>query len=1108
MDQEFLMGIKIKLNNVYRRLYDIDLYNFSKKDLQYIAREINKAINVKNNSLNKIDKIKRITIWQNASDLYWDIKKRFMDPLRGISNIFKYADPNELIDYVPNSIDDKIGFVKKCFDRMRIDRYVDSDKKEARYTLEGHHESGRFNSIIKQDSILSNNDLSIIVDNNNNEYFDNIINADKENNILDGDDTNKVMYYFNNLMMNGVIYELIYNIFNKDDRIKSFYSQALYLYRGIDSRDEKGIKTIQGVKYGEARLINMNNKNNNFRPVAASDDDSMTESICIGYRILIVTRSNVKMKKSTINDLKAFNPSNNIKYHKLTTSTTGNYRLCIYESFLDCIGIRELKFRRQNDKNEKSLTDMLKKEGKEIENNVREGNLIKSLKLLTKKYDKCIDLYFFKNNANDLNEDDIRINRGKITKITGEKEYGKKVLLYCKKDKHVGVSVLSKISQNKTKIIDKKIKKDLFILRPRYVKKDFPNDYNVLGFDFETYNDMNNKAIPYCATIYGKLYGNIISKKFYGDKCVDDFVNYLIYIRTKKNHSKTNARKKIPDIFIYGFNNSNFDNLLFYKNLHDKIHYCKIQFAGNSIKFIKFDNMYIYDISLFYKRNNLRDTCKLFMLEEEKGVFPYMFPNKDNLNYIGKIPDVKYWNSEDEYNEYLTKNGDNFNLEEYTIKYCLLDSKLVYGLAEKHLESCTGTINNRRYNVTKCPTAANVSLKLYIQSFLEDNLVQSPDDIVEKEKIAYKGGRTEVFKKSFDISKNNNKPMIYSDINSSYPFSMTKKVPYKYLGMVNYRDEEERMKKKHLKDYYLYRARAIYCGDDKYHIPNLMCREKDGSLSVKKNTEYSYHWGVELKEAIKNGYKIYVTEIMEYEGKEIFKEFSNYFYNERLKVKNTNIALAMFYKSVLNSLYGKFGQKLFNNMMLTDPDEIYNILNNDSIMLKSFQEVDDKLLISYIEGGDDRVSIGRLVRFSSYIAALSRTKLAEVMRSVGHKHVYYCDTDSVFTDKEIDKKYLDNNKLGYWKVEAEISEAIFLGKKFYTYKTIDGKRSKACKGVSASQIGDDEYRKLLNGEIESVSLEKKMFFRSFNGIKIEDKSREVKPIYNKRIWEGNESMSY
>lgn len=53
---------------------------------------------------------------------------------------------------------------------------------------------------------------------------------------------------------------------------------------------------------------------------------------------------------------------------------------------------------------------------------------------------------------------------------------------------------------------------------------------------------------------------------------------------------------------------------------------------------------------------SLLKLSKSFDVETTKGVFPYDFFNKDNLNYIGKTPDIKFYNkiSQELYSELLS----------------------------------------------------------------------------------------------------------------------------------------------------------------------------------------------------------------------------------------------------------------------------------------------------------------------------------------------------------------------------------------------------------------------------------------------------------------------
>ena len=57
--------------------------------------------------------------------------------------------------------------------------------------------------------------------------------------------------------------------------------------------------------------------------------------------------------------------------------------------------------------------------------------------------------------------------------------------------------------------------------------------------------------------------------------------------------------------------------------------------------------------SLQLMSSSLRSLATSFNLES-KGILPYSFANKNNLNYVGAVPDISYYNniSLDQYNNY------------------------------------------------------------------------------------------------------------------------------------------------------------------------------------------------------------------------------------------------------------------------------------------------------------------------------------------------------------------------------------------------------------------------------------------------------------------------
>ncbi|HXS59967.1 MAG TPA: DNA polymerase, partial [Candidatus Sulfopaludibacter sp.] len=290
----------------------------------------------------------------------------------------------------------------------------------------------------------------------------------------------------------------------------------------------------------------------------------------------------------------------------------------------------------------------------------------------------------------------------------------------------------------------------------------------------------------------------------------------------------------------------------------------------------------------------------------------------------------------------------------------------------------------------------------------------------------------------------------------------------------------------------LYQSRTDYVGNDTYFIPNILSRyEKTGEIIATKNSKWGERWGIELKEACENNCKVYIKSICTYEPDKTFESFIRYLYSERLKNKEANIALANFQKLIMNSTYGKTGQQIKLKCRLCENQyDIEKIYSNRNYKVEEFDLLgDDFVLIKYYDIRDKNNSVGNLVRFASYITAVGRTNLSKFMRVVGHQNVWYCDTDSVYTDQDPPKEFLDQDELGKWKIETKkvkvgdkkysvpllISDAEFLAPKTYFYKVdeeilkqkgltqSDGINFKA-KGIPNKLLKEDYYKKAINGE--------------------------------------------
>jgi hypothetical protein len=827
--------------------------------------------------------------------------------------------------------------------------------------------------------------------------------------------------------------------------------------------------------------------------------------------------------KDFVKSLIAYSPqAPNQSYHRLTaTSTRPVDKECLYQSyhylFVDNAKIIS--------KNISKIKEDLLKESDEIKEYTKTGSVYKFLEVMSKRHNENMYVEFF-NPVGRVVGFSVDPN-GDVKEYTDENELcDKKVFLYD--SNHVAPRKQNVINKNHIKSKNK-VRKG-FTISPSYITdknwvekmKRISKD-EVIGFDFETFNDNENVATPYCLCLSNGV-------TFYGENTVMEFCDYLDSIITVRDLTKTvDNKKKRNKILMYGFNNSNFDNLFIFKELIRRNPRMKYTIANTSVKYMKYHNVYIIDLALYYS-GSLERVAESFKLPITKGVFPYSFMSRDRLNYEGVIPDVKYWNSKDDMNKYINEKKTNMiNIKDYTIEYCLKDVELVKQIALKHLENSIGSIKvkdvngvevERKFDVRTSPTAAGASLKLFNQVFQNEKLFGVPEKIQKVERAAYKGGRTEVFKKDYMKGEDNNDYLFYYDINASYPFAMTYTLPKTFVidSEVDVEIDTTEKLNEYIVPYYIYKAGTKYNGNDPYFIPNLLQRSEKGDIIGVKNIDEGYFWGCELIEAFKNNCTFKIKHIYVYEGGKIFEDFANHFYDERLLNKKTNPAKAEFNKLSMNSLYGKTGQSANSHTKLcSNKYEIDQIMKNTDNMIIDFEDIEDFVMIKYSSITDGVENIGNLARLASYISAQARTNLAEIMRVIGHEHIYYCDTDSIFTSKEPPQEYLDQNKLGKWKKEmvktpdkseipANITHAIFLAPKSYMYKIEhEGVTKAVCmkaKGHKNCDVEEDFYKKVLDGKNEEIT-NKAMFFRSLTEIVIKAQSRTLRSVYNKRVWHNN-----
>jgi hypothetical protein len=118
---------------------------------------------------------------------------------------------------------------------------------------------------------------------------------------------------------------------------------------------------------------------------------------------------------------------------------------------------------------------------------------------------------------------------------------------------------------------------------------------------------------------------------------------------------------------IYIHNMAKFDIIFLMKYLvklgsldpiihNDRIISINLNYGKNNEYQIHFRDSYLILLA------SLMKLCKSFKTETQKTIFPYLFINENNLDYIGEVPDFKFFDNKitiEEYNKYKQKFNNN-----------------------------------------------------------------------------------------------------------------------------------------------------------------------------------------------------------------------------------------------------------------------------------------------------------------------------------------------------------------------------------------------------------------------------------------------------------------
>lgn len=351
--------------------------------------------------------------------------------------------------------------------------------------------------------------------------------------------------------------------------------------------------------------------------------------------------------------------------------------------------------------------------------------------------------------------------------------------------------------------------------------------------------------------------------------------------------------------------------------------------------------------------------------------------------------------------------------------YCMRDTEIIM----RAIQKWSDFVLNNDYGGF-APTLAGQAYRLYRHRFMHHKIaIHNQDRACELEREAYKGGRNECFMRG-------RLPGVWKlyDINSMYPHVMSTKL---YPTKLKYFSTH-----KNLTD-------VIELLTEYSVIARVKLNTLTPAYCISQNNKLIFPVGrftatlckPELQYAIAKGDIEKVEAVTVYEEHEIFKDYVAEIYALKTENKIAGRKLeAWLYKILLNSLYGKFGQKglvyvnEYHDMEI--PSRAWTEFDVDSGETENYRCLSGLVqrLDCEIESRDSFPAI------AACVTAEARMLLWSIIEQCGPGNTAYCDTDSILlspTGEDRLQYPVHDTKLGALALEGVFDEVTIHGCKDY-----------------------------------------------------------------------------
>lgn len=406
------------------------------------------------------------------------------------------------------------------------------------------------------------------------------------------------------------------------------------------------------------------------------------------------------------------------------------------------------------------------------------------------------------------------------------------------------------------------------------------------------------------------------------------------------------------------------------------------------------------------------------------------------------------------FRESLAKTGDRIGLSKLKIDFstCSDPELLTYCRRDVEIELENFKLFIRFLEGNRlarlCYTRGSTAMAAYLLKHYTTKIyIHNNKEAIDLERSSYKGGRVECFY----LGDLKNEDFYILDVNSLYPFVMRNNdYPVRYEKIAN------GITVSTLADFL----------KNKAMVAMVLINTNEPVYAVKgSRTAFPIgrFWTVlctpELKYALAFGHIERVERAVIYNQENIFASYVDKFYSLRQDFKSAGVTeYEELCKYMLNSLYGKFGQKGENwkkiGVCPNEPDREELVFNYEGHRCTKIRYLLGEIFI--MTGHEE--TFDSFPAIASHVTAYARLHLWRLMQMAGSGNYFYCDTDSIIVNEwglQRLKSELSSTVLGGLKIVESCRNLSIRGLKDYSTAT-----KSVIKGIrkNAVKIGDGVYR--------------------------------------------------